>query len=256
MEAEVEAAEASLERRDPAAAFLACHAMLDETRMSELLRKRLYAVLFASGQFMIEQRAAGKWHEAVLISKLEKDVGDAVDKQSGLEDLLHAREEEILELQAKVKLVGSGPDDATREKIKTLETQLAAAQHDLQESVSTGATVARDADMAKAAAAEEKQTLEERLKSSDDKAMKASAEAAGLRETVTRQEGELSQWRQKLATAKARMQELSEFYWTKSGSGAIKKKLKDMGDDASRWTKPQQLERCMAPDLALLEGDV
>ena len=114
MEAEVEAAEAALERRDPAAAFLACHAMLYDTRMSALcdfvtfpillsrvpsfchffhhffhhfvtfppsfslrrLRKRLHGVLLASGQFMIEQRAAGKWHEAVLISKLEKDVGD------------------------------------------------------------------------------------------------------------------------------------------------------------------------------------
>lgn len=91
--------------------------------------------------------------------------------------------------------------------------------------------------------------------SSDETAMKMSAEAAALRETVKRQEGELVQWGKKLGAAKARMQELSEFYFTKSGSGAIKKKLKDMGDDASRWTKPQQLERCIAPDVALLEGD-
>lgn len=255
MEAEVGAAEAALERRDPAKAFLACHAMLEETRMSELLRKRLHSVLLASGQFMIEQRAAGKWHEAVLITKMEGDLAAAQDSKASLEDSLHHREEEIMELQAKLKLIGSGPDEATREKIANLESNLSKVQEELEQSTADAAEAVQAAEAAKVEAAKEKEDLAAKLQAAEATAAASASEVGGLKQTITEQAGEISRWKQKLAGARTRMQELSEFYWTKSGNSAIKKQLKDMGDDASRWTKPQQIERVVAPDIALLADE-
>ena len=248
MEARVSEAEAALERRDPASAFLACHAMLAETKISEVVRVRLHSVLLASGEFMIEQRAAGKWNEAVLITKMEGDLVAAEASQAELKNVVHAREEEIMELQAKLKLIGSGPDEATREKIQNLERDLNAAKQQLEH---------RDAEAGAAAAeaAQEKADLVAKLQAADTKAVAGAAEIEKLKETVTKQADEISAFSQKLIRARSRMQELSEYFWTKSGSGAIKKQLKDIGDDASRWTKAQQLERVVAPDMALLGDD-
>ena len=75
-----------------------------------------------------------------------------------------------------------------------------------------------------------------------------------MKETVAQQAGEITVFNQKFERAKSCMKERSVFFWTKSGTGAVKKQLKDMGDDATRWTKQQQLDRVVAADLALL-GD-
>ncbi len=255
MEAKVAEAEAALERRDPATAFLACHAMLSETRLSGILRKRLHSVLLASGQVMIEQRAAGKWNEALLITKMESDLAAAADSKLDLENAVRAKEEEIMELQAKLKLIGSGPDEVTRQKILRLETDLSATKEELDKSVANAADAAREADAAAAETAKENADLVAKLQAADTKAVASAAEVEKLKETVAQQASEITAFNQKFVRAKSRMKELSEFFWTKSGNAAIKKKLKEMGDDASRWTKPQQLDRVVAPDLALLGGD-
>ena len=245
VEARVSEAEAALDRRDPASAFLTCHAMLAETNISEVLRKRLHGVLLASGEFMIEQRAAGKWNEAVLISKMEGDLAAAEASNADLQNAVHAREEEIMELQAKLKLIGSGPDEATRDKMQNLERDLSAAKQQLEQRAAA-------ADAAAAEGAQEKADLIAKLQAADFKAVTSAAEVEKLKEIITKQADEISAFSQKLIRAKSRMKELSEFFWTKSGSGAIKKQLKDLGDDASRWTKAQQLDRVVAPDMALL----
>ncbi len=255
MEAKVAEAEAALERRDPSTAFLACHAMLDETRLSGILRKRLHSVLLSSGQFMIEQRAAGKWNEALLITKMESDLAAAEDSKADLENEVHAKEEEIMELQAKLKLIGSGPDEATRQKILRLENDLSATKQELDQSTANAADAAREAESAAAGAAKENADLAAKLQAADTNVVASAAEVEKLKETITQQAGEIVAFNQKLERAKSRMKERSEFFWTKSGNGAIKKQLKEMGDDASRWTKPQQLDRVVASDLALLGDD-
>lgn len=255
MEARVDEAEAFLERRDPAAAFLACHEMLGETRMSEVLRNRLHSLLLASGNFMIEQRAAGKWHEAVLITKMEGDLSAAEASRTALENTVHAKDEEIMELQAKLKLIGSGPDEATRENILNLERELSAAKQELDQSTASATEAAEKADVAAAEAAKQHEELAAKLQAADAKVAASEAENTKLKENITQQAREIGDLKQKMIGAKSRMKELSEFFWTKSGSSAIKKQLKQMGDDASRWTKPQQIDRVVAPDLALLGDD-
>ena len=161
----------------------------------------------------------------------------------------------LISLQAELKLIGSGPDEATREKIANLESNLSKVQEELEQSTADAAEAVQAAEAAKVEAAKEKEDLAAKLQAAEATAAASASEVGGLKQTITEQAGEISRWKQKLVGARTRMQELSEFYWTKSGNSAIKKQLKDMGDDASRWTKPQQIERVVAPDIALLADE-
>ena len=251
LEGEVDAAEASLERRDPAAAFLACHALLEPAAKPScpaLMRQRVHSVLFAAGQFMIEQRAAGKWHEAVLITKMEGELTAATAATADLTDKLSMAEGEIQELNAKLKLQGSGPDEATRAKLE----KLTAVESELEEKGS-----ALEAEQARAAELEARVAeLEGTLGAAEERATTAEGLATEMKGQVAAKDAELADWATRLAKAQPRMKELSEFFWNKTGKSGVKKKLKEVGDEPTRWTTAQQMERVVELDTNLLADDV
>ena len=98
--------------------------------------------------------------------------------------------------------------------------------------------------------------LEGTLGAAEERATTAEGLATEMKGQVAAKDAELAEWATRLAKAQPRMKELSEFFWSKTGKSGIKKKLKEVGDEPTRWTTAQQMERVVELDTNLLADDV